>query len=208
MKPLLRIAALAALATTSVAPPLPAQPAGKIDLARMRPTGLLVDPYSYMSPPHNAYYFHHIDKLGFRIDRVKRSGPVHALASNTGPALSVRYEAGGRELGLGEYFTRNHVTGFLVLRRDSVLLERYFHGADHRSRFVSQSVGKSILSLLVGVAVEEGRISSIDDLVVKYLPELAASGYRAATIKNVLQMATGVDYSENYRDSTSRAALI
>ncbi len=175
-----------------------AQPNGKIDLAKMRPTGLLVDAYSYMSPPHNGYYFHHIDRLGFRIDRVRRSGPVVPLA--TGPGLAMP--------DLEGYFTRNQVTGFLVLRRDTVLIERYFHGADRRSRFVSQSVGKSIASLLVGVAVEEGLIQSIDDPVTKYLPELAPSGYRDATIKNVLQMATGVDYSEDYRDSTSGAARI
>ena len=102
----------------------------------------------------------------------------------------------------------NHVTGFLVLRRDTVLIERYFHGADRRSRFVSQSVGKSIASILVGVAVEEGKIRSIGDPVTQYLPELAPSGYRSVTVKNVLQMATGVDYSEDYRDSTSGAAQI
>ncbi len=175
-----------------------AQPNGKIDLAKMRPSGLLVDSYSYMSPPHNAYYFHHIDRLGFRIDRVRRSGPAVPLAA--GPALSMA--------DLEGYFARNHVTGFLVLRRDTVLLERYFHGADRQSRFVSQSVGKSIASILVGVAVEEGKIESIGDPVTKYLPELAGSGYRNVTVKNVLQMATGVDYSEDYRDSTSGAARI
>ncbi|MGE0555326.1 MAG: hypothetical protein AB7R55_17995, partial [Gemmatimonadales bacterium] len=56
-----------------------AQPAGRIDLATMRPSGLLVDAYSYMAPPHNQYYFHHIDELDFRIDPVPRSGPVHRL---------------------------------------------------------------------------------------------------------------------------------
>lgn len=180
----------------------------KIDLARMRPTGLLVDAYSYMTPPHNAYYFHHIDELGFRIDRVRRSGPVYPLATATAPMPRVTVRAGGRDVGLEEYFGRNHVTGFLVLRRDTVLLERYFHGADRRSRFVSQSIAKSILSLLVGAAVDSGLIRSVDDPVTRYLPDLAGSGYERATVKHVLQMATGVDYSEDYRDSTSGAASI
>lgn len=175
-----------------------AQPHGKIDLSKMRPTGLLVDAYSYTSPPHNEYYFHHIDQLGFRIDRVRRSGPTVPFA--TGPVLALP--------DLEGYFTRNHVTGFLVLRWDTVLIEWYFHGADRRSWFVSQSVGKSIASILVGVAVEEDKIRSIGDPVTQYLPELAPSGYRNVTIKNVLQMATGVDYSEDYRDSTSGAAQI
>jgi CubicO group peptidase (beta-lactamase class C family) len=198
---------VAALLGAGVTGSAPAQPAGKIDIKRMRPTGLLVDDYSYMSPPHNAYYFHHIDQLGFRISRVKRSGPSHPLLRSTEP-VTIRYPAGSGELTLDDYFTRNQVTGFLILRGDTILLERYFHGATQKSRFVSQSVGKSILSILVGVAVEQGKLASVDDPVTKYLPELAGSGYRNATIKNVLQMATGVDYSENYRDSTSGAALI
>lgn len=183
------------------------QPAGKIDIRRMRPTGLLVDSYSYMSPPHNAYYFHHMDQLGFRVDRVKRGGPVTALVDAVRP-VDARYQSEGREIGLEEYFTRNGVTGFLVLKRDTVLVERYFHGAERRSRFVSQSVGKSVVSILVGRAVAEGKLRSVDDRVVSYLPELAESGYHDVTIKQVLQMSTGVGYSEDYRDSTSGAAKI
>jgi len=162
---------------------LTSQPAGKIEIAKMRPTGLLVDRYSYTVTP---------------------------LTVSTGPPPVFAFPTGldARGIELEEYFTRNHVTGFLVLHGDTVLVERYFHGADRRSRFVSQSVGKSIVSILVGVAVDQGKIASVDDRVTKYLPELLPSGYRGATIKNVLQMATGVDYSEDYRDSTSGAARI
>ncbi len=185
-----------------------AQAPAKIDIAKMRPAGLLVDSYSYMSPPYNAYYFHHIDELGFRLDWVKRSGPITPLVTAQGRALPTTLSGAHGEIDLERYFVHNQVTGFLVLHRDTVLLERYFHGADRRSRFVSQSVGKSVLSILVGVAVDEGKIQSVDDPIVKYLPELESSGYRDATIKNVLQMATGVDYSEDYTDPTSGAAMI
>jgi CubicO group peptidase (beta-lactamase class C family) len=206
----LRRAAAAAAGPLAAASTLTAQPGGKIDLAKMRPTGLLVDSYSYMSPPHNAYYFHHIDQLGFRIDRVARTGPITPLHVASGPVPTFAFRAPGeaRGIDLDEYYTRNQVAGFLVLHADTVLVERYFHGADRRSRFVSQSVGKSIVSILVGAALEAGKIGSVEDPVTNYLPELAQSGYRAATIKNVLQMATGVDYSENYQDSTSGAARI
>ena len=210
MRPWAPVAVLMALAGGLSPARLTAQPHDLIDVAKMRPTGLLVDSYSYMSPPHNAYYFHHIDQLGFRIDRVARAGPITSLHAATRPipTFGIRAPGEARGIDLEEYYTRNQVTGFLVLRGDTVMVERYFHGADRRSRFVSQSVGKSIVSILVGVAVESKKIASVDDLVVKYLPELAASGYRSATVKNLLQMATGVDYSEDYRDSTSGAARI
>ena len=70
---------------------------------------------------------------------------------------------------------------------------------DRNSRFVSQSLSKSIVSILVGAAVEEGAIKSVKDPVTKYLPYLSESGYRNVTVKNLLQMSTGVNYSENYR---------
>ena len=184
-----------------------AQPAGRIELSRMRPAGLLVDDYSYMTAPHNAYYFHHIDRLGFRLEPVKRAGPVFPLVRRE-RAVAATYPVGGRPVGLEEYFTRNRVTGFLVLHRDTVVLERYFHGANQKSRFVSQSVGKSVVAILIGTALEAGKFASVDDPVAKYWPALAESGYRDVTLKNTLQMATGVGYSENYRDSTSGAARI
>ena len=179
----------------------------KINVAKMRPKGLLVDRYSYMAQPYSFHYFHHIDQLGFRLDTVARSGTPFPLAGPTGP-FSVTYEVGGVTRSLEEYFERNFVTGFLVLRDSQIVVERYFHGATAETPFVSQSIGKSILSILVGIAVDQGKIASVDDPVVKYLPYLASSGYERATIKNVLQMATGVAYSENYRDSTSGAAAI
>ncbi len=76
------------------------------------------------------------------------------------------------------------------------------------SRFVSQSVSKSIVSILIGAAVGDGTIKSIDDPVTKYLPYLSGSGYRDVAVKNLLQMSTGVDYSEDYRNPKSGAALI
>jgi hypothetical protein len=185
-----------------------AQPGGRIELAKMRPAGLLIDGYSYMTPPHSEYYFHHIDELGFRLDWVRRAGAVHALAERGGPALRPQFEKAGRTIGLDEYFEQNRVAGLLVLRGDTVLLQRYAFGADRKARFGSQSIGKSVVSMLVGAAIAQGRISSVNDAVTRYLPELAGSGYRNVTIKQTLQMATGVEYSEDSRDSTSGAARI
>jgi CubicO group peptidase (beta-lactamase class C family) len=77
-----------------------------------------------------------------------------------------------------------------------------------KSDLVSQSLSKSIVSILVGAAAEEGAIKSIEDPVTKYLPYLSTSGYRNVTVKNLLQMSTGVNCSEDYRDPKSGAALI
>ena len=173
----------------------------------MNPAGLLVDKYSYMAQPYSFYYFHHMDRLAFRTDWVRKGSDTYPLKEPT-KQFSLKYFLRGGNYSLDDYFRRNFVTGFLVLHDDQIVLEKYFHGAGQSSRFVSQSVGKSIVSILVGAAVSDGAIKSVDDPVVKYLPYLSNSGYRDVTIKNLLEMSSGVQYSEDYTDPKSGAALI
>jgi CubicO group peptidase (beta-lactamase class C family) len=184
-----------------------AQSPGKIDISKMNPAGLLVDKYSYMAQPYNFYYFHHMDHLGLRTDWIRKGNRVYPLREPV-REWTIDYTFHGSRYSLDDYFKRNFVTGFLVLHDEQIIIEKYFHEADRDSRFVSQSLSKSIVSILVGAAVEEGAIKSIEDPVTKYLPYLTGSGYRNVTIKNLLQMSTGVNYSENYRDPKSGAALI
>jgi len=184
-----------------------AQSPGKIEISKMNPAGLLVDKYSYMAQPYNFYYFHHMDQLGFRTDLIKKGERVYPLREPTKPPV-IEYTFRGSRFSLDDYFKRNFVTGFLVLHNDQIVVERYFHEADQNSKFVSQSLSKSIVSILIGAAVEEGAIKSVEDPVTKYLPYLSESGYRNVTVKNLLQMSSGVNYSEDYRDPKSGAALI
>ena len=184
-----------------------AQSPGKIEISKMNPAGLLVDKYSYMSQPYSFHYFHHMDELGFRTDWIRRGESVYPL-SDPAKDFTLRYDFHGGHYSLEDYFERNFVIGFLVLHDNHIAVERYFHGADRNSRFVSQSVSKSIISILIGAAVRNGTIKSIDGRVTEYLPYLSDSGYRDVTVKNLLQMSTGVDYSEDYKDPKSGAALI
>lgn len=182
-------------------------PPGKIDIGKMNAAGLLVDKYSYMSQPYNFYYFHHMDQLGLRTDLVRKPVTVYPFKEAKAP-FSLKYNFHGKEYSLDDYLQRNFVTGLLVLHDDQIIFEKYLHGANQNSRFVSQSVAKSIASILVGAAVNNGTIRSIDDPIDKYLPYLASSGYHGVSIRDILEMSTGVDYSENYHDPHSGAALI
>ncbi len=184
-----------------------AQSPGKIDISKMNPAGLLVDKYSYMSQPYSFYYFHHMDQLGLRTDWIRQGGEVYALTEPTNDFV-LQYNFHGRQYSLKDYFERNFVTGFLVLHGNQIIVERYFHGADRNSRFVSQSISKSIISILIGAAVGDGTIKGVDDRVTTYLPYLSSGGYHDVTVKNLLQMSTGVNYSEDYKDPKSGAALI
>lgn len=171
---------------------------GPIDVDKMDAARRAVNPYSFYVPPYNLYYFHHMDKLNVQQDWIRRSGPVFALREPSAP-FSGSYTYANQRHTLDEYFVRNYVMGFVVLHDNQILLEKYFHGADRESRFLSNSVSKSFTSVLVGAAIAEGKIKSVDDPVVKYLPWLqASSGYRDTTIKNLLEMASGVKFDEEY----------
>ena len=99
---------------------------------------------------------------------------------------------------LNDYFTRTDVLAFLILKDGKPVFERYLVGTGPTDRYLSMSVSKSIVSVLVGVAVDEKKIASIDDPVVKYLPRLKDSGYKNVTIRNLLNMASGIEFSEDY----------
>ena len=97
----------------------------------------------------------------------------------------------------------NRVSGLLVLKNGRIALETYQLGNTERTRWMSMSVVKSITSTLIGAAIKDGHIASIDDPVTRYLPELAGSAYDGVTVRDVLQMASGVKWNETYTDPES-----
>lgn len=95
------------------------------------------------------------------------------------------------------------VTSLLVMQGGRIRYEGYFMGTAPDDRRISWSVAKSYLSALLGVLVDEGAIASLDDPVTKYAPLLKGSAYDGASIRNVLNMASGVTFDEDYLDYNS-----
>ena len=93
--------------------------------------------------------------------------------------------------------------GFLVIKDNRILAEKYAMGNTAASRWMSFSVTKSVVSMLVGAAVADGYINSIDDKVTDYIPHLKGSAYDDVSIRNVMQMASGVEWNEDYSDPES-----
>lgn len=87
-------------------------------------------------------------------------------------------------------------TAFLVSRGDTLLYEKYFNGYERNSINAAFSTTKSITSALIGIAIEEGYIHSVDDPITKYLPELSDSGFSSITIRHLLRMSSGIQYSD------------
>jgi CubicO group peptidase (beta-lactamase class C family) len=115
----------------------------------------------------------------------------------------LNYDVGGKPQEFELYVIAARTTGLIVLKNGTIVYERYWYGADKRSLFTSMSIAKSITSTLVGFAIHDGLIKSVDDPISDYLPELKGTGYDGVPIKAILQMSSGVNFSEEYSNSSS-----
>lgn len=104
----------------------------------------------------------------------------------------------GEHTPLTGLLEESNTVAFLVIQHDDILFERYYHKYDTSSLVASFSMAKSYTSALVGCAVADGLIRSIDDLMVDYIPELKGRGMDAVTVRHLLQMTSGIHHEENY----------
>jgi CubicO group peptidase (beta-lactamase class C family) len=103
-----------------------------------------------------------------------------------------------------EWAEKSQTTALIFIREDSVLYERYFNGFNRDSYFHSQSMAKSFISFLIGTAIDDGLISSVDEPITKYIPELLKRDTRFGkiTIKHLLEMRSGLEYNTSYIPGT------
>ena len=151
--------------------------------------------------------FSHLDELLPHYSLSKAQSPMPLPAAAGEARFDYRFE--NQTLTLDDFLAHQRVTGLLVIKDGAVLFERYQYDRKPADRFISHSMAKSIVSLGVGIALAEGKIASLDDLVSKYVPKLAGSAYGETTIRNVLRMSSGVQFSEAYdgNDDLTRFAL-
>jgi CubicO group peptidase (beta-lactamase class C family) len=116
---------------------------------------------------------------------------------------TLRYAVEGQSYSIDDFMSRTHVGGLLVLKKGEVLLERYGLGNTRESVWISYSMAKSVTALLYGAALADGYIASLDARVTDYVPALKQSSYEGVTIRHLLQMASGVEWNEDYADPKS-----
>ena len=104
---------------------------------------------------------------------------------------------------IDDYMAHNQVTGLLIIKDGAIVTERYAMGLDERTVWDSKSAGKSVVSTLIGAAVKDGFIKSLDDPVDRYVPEMTGTAYEGVTLRNLLRMSSGVKWNENYLDPKS-----
>jgi CubicO group peptidase (beta-lactamase class C family) len=131
----------------------------------------------------------HVVKAGTKVRPLPQGKPL--------PIADVDVKAGMVDL---------NIAGLIVVQDGKVRLERYGLGYGPEGRWTSFSVAKSFTSTLIGAAIRDGYIESIDDPVTRYIPDLAGGGYDGVTIRQLLTMTSGVRWNEDYTDPKSDVA--
>jgi len=140
--------------------------------------------------------FSHLDEI-FRGRLIHAAPTPSRLVRVAEPPITWTFR--GADLTLDDYLSRNPTTGLLIARGDTILVERYQYGRTDRHRFTSWSMAKTVTAMLIGIAIDEGRIRSVDDLAAAYVPELAGTEYGRTSLRHLLQMSSGVRFNEDYR---------
>ena len=171
--------------------------AGNDELANLRQ---LYD--GTMLPGVEVATFSHSDKLQ-PVRIVHRGKSPLVLAKSVKPFPAIHFDSHGHHYDLYDYLANNRVAGILVLKNGEIAFEDYELGIGPDTHWLSFSMAKSISSTLVGAALADGAISSLDDPVVRYVPGLKGSAYDGVSVRQVLTMSSGVRWDETYTDPKS-----
>lgn len=151
--------------------------------------------------------FRNIDRL-FPTRTVSHGTP-RPLPENLISMSDFRFSVGEESYDLYDVMALNRVSGLLVVQDGAIRFEQYLLGNAPDTRWMSMSVVKSITATLIGAAIHEGYIRSIDDPIVNYLPRFEGTAYDGVTVRHLLQMTSGIAWNETYTDPDSdRRAML
>jgi CubicO group peptidase (beta-lactamase class C family) len=156
------------------------------------------------SPGEQESGYRTIEKI-FKTHTIKRGTTVHPLPV-AAKQIDPTFTYDGKTWTIDDYMKAYRVSGLLVLKDGKIVLEKYGLGRKPADRWTSFSVAKSVTSTLVGAAIQDRKIKSLNDPVTRYIPELKGSAYEGVTVRQMLMMSSGVKWNEDYTDPTSDVA--
>jgi CubicO group peptidase (beta-lactamase class C family) len=136
----------------------------------------------------------------------KAAAPSALKRAASEPGLRYRLRQGG-EGNIANFLDTNRNTGLLVLKGDTILVERYQYDRKPEDRFQSMSMAKTVVAMLIGIALSEKKISSIDDRADQYVPDLKGHPYGETKLRDLLTMSSGVTFREDYDGKDDVAVL-
>jgi CubicO group peptidase (beta-lactamase class C family) len=133
---------------------------------------------------------------------IKSPSPTR-LPVNLTYQLPIDFSSNGKTIDVQDFIDHSMTTGLMIIHKDTIILENYTRGLTPETTHISWSMAKSFISGMIGIAIEEGKIKSIQDQITDYLPQFKGTGYEGVTIKNALEMSSGVGFNEDYSDFNS-----
>jgi CubicO group peptidase (beta-lactamase class C family) len=157
------------------------------------------DSILFWTPEQQVAGYRNIDSL-YPTRRISAGDNTYILPRAEYDLGDVEFPHGQGVMTLDEYIVKKNVAGLLVIKGGKIVYERYELGNTEETLWMSFSVAKSVTSMLVGAALKDGYIASVNESVSDYLPRLKKSAYQQTTILNLLQMSSGVAWNEDYGD--------
>jgi CubicO group peptidase (beta-lactamase class C family) len=151
--------------------------------------------FSLMTEQYKVGTFSNMESV-FWPRRVATSGKASVLGRRAEP-FELKWEYNGASYSLQDFLDRQRITGLLILKNDAIVVERYQYERKAEHHFTSMSMAKTVTGMLVGIALKEGRIVSLDDPAEKYAPALRGSAWGPVSVRNLLRMSSGVKWSDN-----------
>lgn len=112
----------------------------------------------------------------------------------------------GEKIDIDDFHNKHKTVAFLIIRNDSLIYENYYKGYSRTRVVPSFSMAKSFTSALIGCAIDDGYIKSVNEPITNYIPELSKKGFDKVSIHHVLQMTSGLDFNESYYNPFGDAA--
>lgn len=143
-----------------------------------------------------VYTFQHTPEIQ-PVKRIKRGdGDIFCFEMGETMQLPEQFSFQGQTYSVEQFLTDTKTTALLVIQDDGIRYEKYYMGGSENTLFVSNSIGKSFVSALFGIALSEGAITSVDDPLGTYIPAFRGTALEDIPLKACLQMASGIDFDE------------
>lgn len=147
--------------------------------------------------------FSGMDRLFPSCSLAPSPAPMVLTAATNPRTIYYRYQ--GRTYTLDDYMEHQRATAVLVVKDGEIVAERYNYARTADMRMLSNSIAKTLTALGIGKAIEEGRIKSVDERAEQYVPELKGTLFGGTRIEDLLRMASGARYVEDYSPNDDRA---
>lgn len=148
--------------------------------------------------------------IGFRNDYRSYPGDVFHHGENVYPLPRdkkqldhITYQYEGKSHNFSDYVKNQDPQGLLIIKDGKVVMEKFYHGNTPKTLWTSRSVGKSIVSTLIGIAIKQGKIHSLDDDITVYEPDFKGTAWDGVTLRQLIQHTSGVNWNEDYADPKS-----